>query len=768
MKKRMMPMLVCLLLLAALFTAGSPARAQETGSNGAQSDDTSRVTAADREAAADRAQAAGLQVEAAASVSTPVPGGTPDYFGPYPNYANSPLPTVQSTAVAPAFYFAEGTTRPGFDPYICIQNPGATDADVTIIYMKGDGTTDSDQLTVIKNSRSTVLPRSKLGTGNDAAHDFSAKVECTNGQQIVAERPMYFNYNGAWTGGHDVVGATAPAPAFYFAEGTARPGFDPYICIQNPGGTDADVTITYMKGDGTTATDQLTVMKNSRATITPRTKLGTGNDIAHDFSAKVECTNGQAIVAERPMYFNYNGAWTGGHDVVGATAPASAFYFAEGTARPGFDPYLCIQNPGATDANVTITYMQGDGNTATDNLTVIKNSRFTVTPRTRLGTGNDIAHDFSAKVECTNGQLIVAERPMYFNYNGAWTGGHDVVGATALASAFYFAEGTARPGFDPYICIQNPGLVDAAVTITYMKGDGTTDSDQLTVIKNSRSTVLPRSKLGTGNDVAHDFSAKVECTNGQQIVAERPMYFNYNGAWTGGHDVVGFSFTVNVNVLAGTGIRKFVDSLPGLGAANANDLGQYIPVAVPDTTTYGANCDYYEIELGQYTEQLHKDLPPTTLRGYRQTNSSDPTVTRFSYLGPLIVAQKDRPVRVKFTNKLPTGTGGDLFLPVDTTVMGGGDGAARNGHDPWMADGLYAKPGGDPSPRRQYSLDKRRHHASMDNSSGRKHRLPQGSKRAKRTGHAGSGLGIGDLLLYQSAERQTDVLPRPRLRHHPA
>jgi len=31
-------------------------------------------------------------------------------------------------------------------------------------------------------------------------------VECTNGQTIIAERPMYFNYNGVWTGGHDVVG----------------------------------------------------------------------------------------------------------------------------------------------------------------------------------------------------------------------------------------------------------------------------------------------------------------------------------------------------------------------------------------------------------------------------------------------------------------------------------------------------------------------------------------------------------------------------------
>ena len=33
-------------------------------------------------------------------------------------------------------------------------------------------------------------------------------------------------------------------------------------------------------------------------------------------------------------------------------------------------------------------------------------------------------------------------------------------------------------------------------------------------------------------------------------------------------------------------LRKFVDALPGLTAAGANNLGQYIPVAIPDTTTY--------------------------------------------------------------------------------------------------------------------------------------------------------------------------------------
>ena len=124
----------------------------------------------------------------------------------------------------------------------------------------------------------------------------------------------------------------------------------------------------------------------------------------------------------------------------------------------------------------------------------------------------------------------------------------------------------------------------------------------------------------------------------------------------------------------GKGIRKFVDALPGLGIEAANALGNYIPVAIPDTTTY-PGADYYEIEVGQFSQQLSSDLPPTTLRGYRQVNASDASVNSFHYLGSLIVSQRGIPVRIKFINSLPTGNGGDLFIPVDPSVMGAGTGA---------------------------------------------------------------------------------------------
>lgn len=149
-------------------------------------------------------------------------------------------------------------------------------------------------------------------------------------------------------------------------------------------------------------------------------------------------------------------------------------------------------------------------------------------------------------------------------------------------------------------------------------------------------------------------------------------------------------------------LTKFIDKMAGLGPAGANALGQYIPVAVADTATF-AGSDYYEIAVVEYAEQLHSEMPPTKHRGYVQLETpaviaalaaqNPPVVSKHvdlggghfaidnpHFLGPAIVAtgglpgQPGRPVRIKFYNLLPTGAGGNLFIPVDKTVMGSGMG----------------------------------------------------------------------------------------------
>lgn len=147
----------------------------------------------------------------------------------------------------------------------------------------------------------------------------------------------------------------------------------------------------------------------------------------------------------------------------------------------------------------------------------------------------------------------------------------------------------------------------------------------------------------------------------------------------------------------GTAMRKFVDSLPGLGAANANNLGQFIPVAVPDTTTYPGS-DYYQIGITEHTEKMHSDLPKATrLRAYVDLGGAAPHQS----WGPMIVAKRDRPVRIKFTNMLGIGAAGNLFIPVDGTIMGAGMGPdgmtsytqnrtavhLHGGFTPWISDG---------------------------------------------------------------------------------
>jgi len=166
-----------------------------------------------------------------------------------------------------------------------------------------------------------------------------------------------------------------------------------------------------------------------------------------------------------------------------------------------------------------------------------------------------------------------------------------------------------------------------------------------------------------------------------------------------GNGLVPDYFGTTPNWAVSPPLTKFIDTLPDLKGL----------IATADTTTY-PGTDYYEIELVEYTWTFHSDLAvvpfvPTKLRGYRQTNVTTTPLPAPSYLGPVILATKGRPTRIKFTNNLPAGAAGNLFIPTDTTVMGAGSGYdiatatagtypqnratlhLHGGFTPWVSDG---------------------------------------------------------------------------------
>jgi FtsP/CotA-like multicopper oxidase with cupredoxin domain len=101
-------------------------------------------------------------------------------------------------------------------------------------------------------------------------------------------------------------------------------------------------------------------------------------------------------------------------------------------------------------------------------------------------------------------------------------------------------------------------------------------------------------------------------------------------------------------------------------------------------------------------------IAPAAINGFEQVQAV--AVDKPAYLGPTLVAQHDIPTRIKFYNGLPAGHGytdaaglwhreGDLFIPVDHTLFGGGDGQTPAGFKDLLCGDVLAGPNniGDPT-----------------------------------------------------------------------
>ncbi len=323
-------------------------------------------------------------------------------------------------------------------------------------------------------------------------------------------------------------GTTGAEMPFYFAEGCTRPGYETWLCIQNASAKDAEVTVTYMLGNGQNFDQQVVVPALSRGTVSVNDFVKGVTDPYQDVSTKVVSTNGASIIVERPMYFNANGI-NGGHDVVGSNSPQNDWYFAEGNTYNWNREWLCLQNPGSSAAEVKVDFMLGDGSVQTKDYTVNPLSRSTIDVNGALA---PVQADVSMRVH-SEGSPIVAERPMYFTYGGKWRGGTNVMGASASNTSWYFAEGNTRTWNDMWLCIQNPNDSAATVLVTYKSiyGPGTTGT--YSVKARSRYTISVDAVVGDDVDLG------VDILSDYPVIVERPMYFNYQNKWDGGHDVVG-------------------------------------------------------------------------------------------------------------------------------------------------------------------------------------------------------------------------------------
>ena len=124
-------------------------------------------------------------------------------------------------------------------------------------------------------------------------------------------------------------------------------------------------------------------------------------------------------------------------------------------------------------------------------------------------------------------------------------------------------------------------------------------------------------------------------------------------------------------------LAKWAQPIRGLGPAG-------IPVLNSVADPVFAGSKYYQVTVGEFTDQLHPALGPTRLWGYWDTTNP---VKR--HLGGVIITNRNVPARIRFTNTLPA----THIIPRDTSIPGGLQPANRiavhlhGGLVPWVCDG---------------------------------------------------------------------------------
>ncbi len=142
----------------------------------------------------------------------------------------------------------------------------------------------------------------------------------------------------------------AGAPhTLYFAEG-ATGFFTTTVDLLNPSPTEtANATITFVGSSGPVGAKTITLAPGTSQSISLNTDIGAVGGYATIVESNIE------LFGERHMSWGEGGY--GSSLERGVRHPSATWYFAEG-ATGVFDLYYLLLNPGATAAEVTITFLR--------------------------------------------------------------------------------------------------------------------------------------------------------------------------------------------------------------------------------------------------------------------------------------------------------------------------------------------------------------------------------------------------------------------------
>jgi len=287
-----------------------------------------------------------------------------------------------------------------------------------------------------------------------------------------------------------------------------------YLNMMNPEYVPADATMAYIK--------EQEMLREGLALVAEARRL----TVFHESAGASDPWDGAAIVTSNtPLVVGRPLIWEdprGGTQLAacspGATATSKTWYVGEANTSTGFTTSIVVQNPGATPAEVNVTYITQGGAKA-GSARVVPPMGLTTWDAAETVPG---ASSFSA--------AVTADVPIVAGMLLTWAGGlstYSSMGVSAAATRWYLPEGStgAWSGFETSVVIANPGNDVATVTL-----DCVTDG---ALHAGPKLTVLPMSQ--TKVDLADPFPDHPQLT--AVVSSDTPVVAMQTMTWSDGQGV---------------------------------------------------------------------------------------------------------------------------------------------------------------------------------------------------------------------------------------
>lgn len=398
---------------------------------------------------------------------------------------------------ATTWYFAEGTTRRGFECWFSVFNPSRGDARVDFEFFTSRGKI-TRVYEVGQERRLTFEVKGELKVEEDFSCILRSDIP------VVAERSLYFRRGGGMNGVAIGPGTSELSTRWIFPLGRMQERLEDYLILFNPGPEDAQVRLEFYGENGWEARRDVRFPAEVRSTVDIGRLLGAS-------AATVVLDSDSPLAAERACYFGFEGGPGGSFLVPGLKEKREEWYFPEGTLRFGTVNRLNIFNPNSAANLVEVTLISG-GDMAGEVLALDPWSASSIDV-SRYLSGE---RDFSVRLR---GLLpLVASRTSFFNDGNALGGAMDP-GASAHSTRFFFAEGCTAGGYSEWLILFNSLERPAEAEVTYYLGERR-ESRRYQVNPLSRVTV------NVGQEIGAEYEVSVEVNGEAGIYAERSLYFS--------------------------------------------------------------------------------------------------------------------------------------------------------------------------------------------------------------------------------------------------